>query len=396
METFAAQEAELVPYLAPLTVTGVARAMSAWKLRAQPEPTEPHEPDRAVYLSNTLDDRYALDGSLDPEGGTLVATALRLATPEKFDGRNPAGRHRPHLNVVVELDDLEAGRGGRGDRRSAPRRPQHLQAVLRRTFRRTWPSEPSCPVVAPSWGVDDNRSPLPRGARVALSLTFDDARDSQLDVAVPMLDAHGIRATFFVLPRPVSRRQSDWETVLKKGHEIGNHTVTHPCSGNFGFSRTNALEDYSLERMEAEIDEASADIERLLGVRSESFAYPCGQSFVGRGQGRTSYVPVVSRRFLAARGYGSETSNAPDRCDFAHLDAFAVDGLAPEEVVGLVDHAGATGGWVIMAGHDVGECGEQTVLVHALQALCHRVAQPDVWVAPVAEVARHLRRGTTI
>lgn len=222
-------------------------------------------------------------------------------------------------------------------------------------------------------------------------MTFDDARDTQLDVAMPILDAYRVRATFFVLPGPVSRRESHWRAVLRNGHEIGNHTVTHPCSANFGFSRLNALEDYSLERIEAEIDEASVAIERLLGVRPESFAYPCGQSFVGRGQGRTSYVPVVARRFAAARGYGSETSNDPDRCDFAHLDAFTIDGLAPDELVGLVDHAGATGRWVIMVGHDVGEDGEQTVLSHALEALCQRVAEPDVLVAPVAEIAKYLR-----
>ena len=98
-----------------------------------------------------------------------------------------------------------------------------------------------------------DRPPFPNGARVALSLTFDDSRDSQLDVAVPILAAYRLRATFFVLPEPVSRRQSDWQAVVESGHEIGNHTVSHPCSANFGFSRTNALEDYSLDRIEAEI-----------------------------------------------------------------------------------------------------------------------------------------------
>jgi peptidoglycan/xylan/chitin deacetylase (PgdA/CDA1 family) len=234
-------------------------------------------------------------------------------------------------------------------------------------------------------------SPLPSRARVTLSLTFDDSRDSQLDVAVPILDAFGLRATFFVLPDAVSRRRSDWRAAVMNGHEVGNHTVSHPCSGNFRFSRTNALEHYSLERIEAEIDEASGRIERLLGVRTRTFAYPCGQSWVGRGEGRTSYVPVVARRFLAARGYGSETSNDPRRCDFAHLDAFTIDDLDAGELVGLVDDAGATGRWVIMVGHDVGEGGEQTVLVDSLEALCHRIAGADVWVAPVAAVARHLR-----
>jgi peptidoglycan-N-acetylglucosamine deacetylase len=234
-------------------------------------------------------------------------------------------------------------------------------------------------------------SPLPSAARVALSLSFDDARDTQLDSALPILDAYGLRATFFVLPEAMARRRSDWQAAVEKGHEIGNHTVTHPCSGNHPFSRNNALEEYSLERIKAEIDRASEGIEALIGVRPESFAYPCGHSFVGRGEERRSYVPLVARRFVAGRGYGSETSNDPDRCDFAHLDAFTVDGLDPEELVGRVDDAGATGRWVIMAGHDVGEEGEQTVLVDALEALCRRVAQPDVWAAPVAEVAKFLR-----
>ena len=224
---------------------------------------------------------------------------------------------------------------------------------------------------------------------MALSLTFDDARDSQIDVAIPVLEAHGLRATFFVLPARVRRRRDDWGTVLDAGHEIGNHTATHPCSANFAFSRTNALEDYTLERIEAEIDRASRRIEGLLGVRPETFAYPCGQSFVGRGEGRRSYVPVVARRFVAARGYASETSNDPSRCDFAHLEAFTMDGLDDGALVRLADDAGADGRWVILAGHDVGEGGELTVLVAALEALCRRANEADVWVAPVAEVAIH-------
>jgi len=137
VEVFAAQEAELVPYLAPLTVAGVSRAMGAWITRARPEPTEPKEPDRSLHLSRTLDDRWVLDGALDPEGGALLAAALRLAMPGSADAsRSPAtrradtlvdicrffldhqhgkpgGRHRPHLNVVVGIEDLQAGRGGR-------------------------------------------------------------------------------------------------------------------------------------------------------------------------------------------------------------------------------------------------------------------------------------------
>ena len=131
----AGQEAELVPYLVPLSVAGTARAMAAWRSRAVVEPAEASEPDRSLYLSQTLDDRYVVDGSFDAEGGAVVATALRLAGTDD-DTRSPAvvradalvdvcrffldhqqshrgGRHRPHLNVVVDIDDLTEGKGGR-------------------------------------------------------------------------------------------------------------------------------------------------------------------------------------------------------------------------------------------------------------------------------------------
>ena len=239
----------------------------------------------------------------------------------------------------------------------------------------------------------DERRAFPGGARVALSVTFDDARDSQLDVAVPLLDAFDVRATFYVLPAGVRRRREDWRAVVDRGHEIGNHTSTHPCSGNFTFAHRNALEDYTLERMEGEIERASDRIEKLVGHRPATFAYPCGQSFVGRGEGRRSFVPLVARRFVAGRGYAGETANDPGRCDLAHLDAFTVDGWDAGRLVGLVDGDGADGRWVIVAGHDVGGGGAQTVLVDALEHLCRRVAEGEVWAAPLAEVARHVRDG---
>ena len=233
---------------------------------------------------------------------------------------------------------------------------------------------------------------LPNGKRVAVSLTFDDARASQLDVAAPILQAHGMRATFYVLPVPLGHRTDEWRAMVGSGHEIGNHSATHPCSANFAFSTGNALEDYSEGRMETDIDRATRQVEALVGVRPSTFAYPCGQSFLGSGVSRRSYVPLVARRFLAARGYGSETSNDPARCDLAHLEAFAIDGLDAEALVAQVEEGAADSRWVILAGHDVGGGGEQTVLPRALARLCRRMAEDDVWVAPVREVAARLRR----
>jgi len=113
-------------------------------------------------------------------------------------------------------------------------------------------------------------------------LTFDDARKSQLDQGAPILAAHGIPATFYVNLEPFQARAEDWLALVRAGHEIGNHTATHPCSAQHEFSRENALEDYTLETMDRELSEASAAIERTGGTAPTTIAYPCGQTFVGR------------------------------------------------------------------------------------------------------------------
>src|SRR5437016_1452750 len=95
----------------------------------------------------------------------------------------------------------------------------------------------------------------PGGARAAVSLSFDDARPSQAERGIPLLDRLGMRATFFVSPERVLD-PAPWKRAAQAGHEIGNHSMTHPCSGNFPWSRDNALEDYTLERMEKELLDA--------------------------------------------------------------------------------------------------------------------------------------------
>ena len=57
-------------------------------------------------------------------------------------------------------------------------------------------------------GPDSTPFQWPKGKRAAISLTFDDARLSQIDNGLPLLDRHRVRATFFVTPRAVEKRCS--------------------------------------------------------------------------------------------------------------------------------------------------------------------------------------------
>src|SRR5947208_11251312 len=102
-------------------------------------------------------------------------------------------------------------------------------------------------------------SPWPDGCEGAVSLTFDDGMTSQLQVAIPMLDEHGLTGSFYLNPRGDNwqERLQPWRDVARAGHEIGNHTMAHPCTRAFRDSgEPFGLEALTLEELEADIVEA--------------------------------------------------------------------------------------------------------------------------------------------
>lgn len=234
----------------------------------------------------------------------------------------------------------------------------------------------------------------PAGKRAAISLTFDDARLSQVDRGLSIFDSYAVRATFYVVPDSVEKRLAGWKEAVANGHEIGNHTVIHPCSGNFSWSRKKALENYTLKNMGRELDEANAAIERLLGVRPTTFAYPCGQKFVGRGRYVKSYVPLVAGRFVVGRGAFDEVGNDPAFCDLAQTTGIDLDGLDFEQAKRLVEQAAAEGRWLIFFGHEIGEAGRQTTMVSTLEALCQYAQEPanGLWIGTVETIGKYILR----
>ena len=232
----------------------------------------------------------------------------------------------------------------------------------------------------------------PDGKRCAVCLTFDDARLSQVDRGLPILDRHGVKATFYVSPGNVGQRLTGWKAAVAAGHEIGNHTVNHPCTANFCWSRANALEDYTLSRMRQELLQANDMIRASLGVTPVTFAYPCGQTYLGRGRNTVSYVPLVAELFRVGRCFLNETHNDPAFCDLAQTLAAPLDGKTLGEVEPLLRQAKETGGWLIFAGHEVGDEGRQTTLADTLDSLCRYASAPDsgVWMDTAAAVGAYI------
>lgn len=232
----------------------------------------------------------------------------------------------------------------------------------------------------------------PEGKKMALSLSFDDARASQVDTGTALLDAYQVKATFYVQPPTVKKRLDGWKKAVAGGHEIGNHSITHPCSGNFFWSRDNALEDYSLEQMKQQLETANREIEALLGVKPEVFAYPCGQTFIGRGKNTQSYIPVVAGIFISGRGWLAESPNDPAFCDMAQLTGIEMDGKDFEALLPIVQSAKKNGEWLVLAGHEMGDNGFQTTRLAMLKKLIEYAQDPanEIWIAPVGTVTKYV------
>ncbi len=96
------------------------------------------------------------------------------------------------------------------------------------------------------------------GEKIAISLSYEDALDSQLDNALPSLNKHNFRASFYLLLTysTISERLSDWRKVASQGHELGNHSIFHPCRASLlereWVEPHKNLDNYSVEQIREE------------------------------------------------------------------------------------------------------------------------------------------------
>ncbi|HZS89558.1 MAG TPA: polysaccharide deacetylase family protein [Chloroflexota bacterium] len=244
--------------------------------------------------------------------------------------------------------------------------------------------------------ADSAATPWPDGRRGAVSLTFDDGMQSQLHLAIPLLGEYGLAATFYLNPprdgdeSAWCERLAPWCAAAEQGHEIGNHSLTHPCSQNFDFI-DRGLESMTLADIERDVLEAERRLRAgIPGQTVRSFCYPCYQNYVGMGEQRQSYVPVIARHFVAARGRG-ERANDPARCDLHDLWSWPAERMSGAELVGLAEGAATEGRWAVLTFHGVNE-GHLPIGEVDLRALCAFLARQRerIWTAPVATIAQHV------
>ena len=226
----------------------------------------------------------------------------------------------------------------------------------------------------------------PGGARGSVSLTYDDGLDSHLDIAAPALEAHGLRGTFFLTQENVRERADDWRGVAARGHELGNHSVDHPCDlrrfDAAGYARREVLP-------------AERFLDDLAGLgRRRVFAYPCDVTDLGPGDANRQAAAfdalLAGAGMLAARTSEGEPNN-PGRVAARRyrLQALAVGYDAPTiaAVGAYLDRAVRHGFWAILVFHDIvattTERGQVDAALH--DRVLAAVAARDLWCAPLGE-----------
>ncbi|MGH7495628.1 MAG: polysaccharide deacetylase family protein [bacterium] len=232
------------------------------------------------------------------------------------------------------------------------------------------------------------------GKQCAVSLTYDDALNVHLDYVIPALDSLGLKGTFYLSGYfPAFReRMSEWKSAADKGHELGNHTLFHPCTGKLPgrewVQPDYDLGNYSMRRLLDEIKMANTLLEAIDGKTKRSFAYPCGDTRIGD----SSYVDKIRGDFVAARGV-TEDMPGISEIDLYNVGAYVINGQSAEELIDLVKQAMESNALIVFLFHGVGGEHALNISLREHRKLLHFLKQNEtaIWIAPFVEIAEHVR-----
>ncbi|MCF8226272.1 MAG: polysaccharide deacetylase family protein [Bacteroidales bacterium] len=232
----------------------------------------------------------------------------------------------------------------------------------------------------------------PGNAKAAVVLTYDDGLDCHLDVAVPALDKYGLKGTFYCTGNSPSlqNRTEDWRRIAKNGHELGNHTIFHPCDGErFDWVVPEYdLNTYTMEQIRNELFAANTLLKAIDGKQERTYAYTCSD-FKASGK---SFVDQVRTMFIAARS-GGPIPESMSEVDPHFVPSWGVSDPTGEQLISYVQKASEKSTMAVFMFHSVGG-GYLNVSEEAHETLLKYLNQhrDTYWSGTFMEVMRYVKK----
>lgn len=273
----------LTPRLVALIIAGLILALMVSRVWERPEkPTPTATPAPATATATVVGSPTPLSAAPGSAGATvayrpgapplaaLAALAPPTATPAPPGPGDPIAAAPPlwFITALASEGDTPAT--------LAERYGSDPQAVL--AMNRLTPGEalrPGRPLVLPVYRQGAATPPqapiISRGSpeRPEVALTFDiEIDDVMLYAFLDILEARGLHGTFFLTGRWAKAYPDAARRIVAGGHEIGNHSLTHPAFTQIG-----------LDGVAPELNKTEAIVREVTGVSTRPyFRFPYGAS----------------------------------------------------------------------------------------------------------------------
>lgn len=233
-----------------------------------------------------------------------------------------------------------------------------------------------------------------RGKKCAVVITYDDAIDQHLDNAAPLLDSLGLKATFYVtgFSNSMQKRLNDWKKLPANGHELGNHTMYHPCIGNTPGREwvrpEYDLSKYTVNRIVDEVRATNVLLQSMDGKTKRTYAFTCADTRIGD----TLFPPFLKNDFVAMRNVRAALHRI-DQVDLDDVDCYMVNGESGAQMIEWVKKASESNSLLVLLFHGVGGGNSLNVSLEAHRELLQYLKQneKDILIAPMVEVAEHIK-----
>jgi len=240
----------------------------------------------------------------------------------------------------------------------------------------------------------------PAGRSSAVSITYDDALPIHYELAGPALVAHGLRGTFYLnISAGPSQTPLPWRELAARGHELGNHSLFHPCrrdAADRGWvDKAFDLRHYTPNRFRQEISVANAFLQLMDGRSERTYAYTCFDTHLGRWRTKTPISELIRDSFVAGRGARTDQPIVVSRdLDLMNLGSFLADSLPLAALTDAIKHARDEGSWLILVIHGIGAGTHNSFVEPSIHCRLLDVlaSESSTWVAPVIEIAKWFRR----